>query len=125
MINGNQINGVHPADNLEEIRNYISAAAPPVLFEVRTPSIKIINPSVSLPSQDDSQANRELAESRMKAYMQLVAKSGAQVTAGALRLAGIDGVTITDAVVKLGGSTVGIATTTILEYPYIGEVVWE
>jgi uncharacterized phage protein gp47/JayE len=26
VINGNQINGVHPVDNLEEIRNYISAA---------------------------------------------------------------------------------------------------
>jgi hypothetical protein len=61
----------------------------------------------------------------MRAYMQLIAKPGALITAGALRLAVIDGITITDTVIKLGGSTVGIATTTILEYPYIGEVTWE
>jgi uncharacterized phage protein gp47/JayE len=125
VINGNQIDGVHPVDNLTEVRNYINNNAPPVLFEVRTPIIISINPSASLLSQEDSQTNRELAANRMKTYMQLVAKPGAQVTAGALRLAVIDGVTITDATVKLGGSTVGIATTTILEYPYIGEVTWE
>jgi uncharacterized phage protein gp47/JayE len=125
VIKGNQINGVQQVDNLAEVRNYISGEAPPVLFEVRTPNIMPLNPSASLPPQEDSQANRELAESRMRAYMQLVAKPGALITAGALRLAVIDGITITDAVIKLGGSTVGIATTTILEYPYIGEVSWE
>ncbi|MDR0719004.1 MAG: baseplate J/gp47 family protein [Treponema sp.] len=125
VINGSQIDGVHPVDNLPEVRNYISNNAPPVLFEVRTPDIKPINPAASLPSLEDSQSNRELAENRMKMFMQLVAKPGAKVTAGALRLAVIDGVTITDATVKLGGSTVGIFTTTILEYPYIGAVTWE
>jgi hypothetical protein len=61
----------------------------------------------------------------MKTYMQLIAKPGAQITAGALRLAVIDGVAITDATVYLDGSAAGIATTTILEYPYIGEIIWE
>jgi uncharacterized phage protein gp47/JayE len=125
VINGNQINGVHPVDNLAEVRNYISDAAPPVLFEVRTPLIKSVNPRAALPPEEDSQANRELAENRMKAYTRAVAMPGARVTAGALRQAVIDGVTITDATVALGGSTVGIITTTILEYPYIGEITWE
>jgi uncharacterized phage protein gp47/JayE len=125
VINGNQINGVHPVDNLTEVRNYISNVAPPVIFTVRTPDIIAINPSVSLPSPEDSQANRKLTESRMKTYMQTVARPGARVTAGALRQAVIDGITITEATVRLGGSAVGIATTTILEYPYIGEVTWE
>lgn len=125
VIKGNQINGVHPVDNLAEVRDYINNNAPPVLFEVRTPVIIPINPSATLPPREDSLANRELAVSRVKAYMQAVAKPGAQVTAGALRPAVIDGVTITDITVRLGGSTVGIATTTILEYPYIGEVTWE
>jgi uncharacterized phage protein gp47/JayE len=125
VINGNQIDGIYPVGNLAEVRNYINNIAPPVLFEVRTPNIIPINPSASLPPQEDSQANRELAVNRMKTYIQLVAKPGAQVTAGALRLAIIDGVTITDATIKLGDSIVGIATTTILEYPYIGEVTWE
>jgi uncharacterized phage protein gp47/JayE len=124
-LKGNQIDGVHPVDNLEEVRNHINNNAPPVLFEVRTPNIVPINPSASLPANEDSQASRELAANRMKAYMQLIAKPGAKITAGALRLAVIDGVTITDITVKLGGSTVGVATTTILEYPYIGEVTWE
>jgi uncharacterized phage protein gp47/JayE len=125
VIKGNQINGVHPVDNLAEVRNYVSSNAPPVLFEVRTPDIISINPSASLPPQEDSLANREIVVNRMKAYMQVAAKPGAKITAGALRLAVIDGVTITDVTIKLGGSTVGIATTTILEYPYIGEVTWE
>jgi uncharacterized phage protein gp47/JayE len=125
VLKGNQIDGVHPVDNLVEVRDYINSNAPPVLFEVRTPSIIPINPSASLLHQEDSQENRELAVNRMKAYMQVAARPGAQITAGALRLAVIDGVTITDITVKLGGSTVGITATTILEYPYIGEVTWE
>ncbi|GHV76510.1 tail protein [Spirochaetia bacterium] len=125
VIKGNQIDGIQPVDNLTEVINYISENAPPVSFEVRTPEIISINPSASLLIQEDSQAYRELAENRMKAYMQLVAKPGTQITAGALRLAVIDGVTITGATVRIGGSTAGIATTTILQYPYIGEVIWE
>jgi uncharacterized phage protein gp47/JayE len=125
VINGNQIDGVYPVDNLAEVRNYINNAAPPVLFEVRTPDIIPLNPSASLPPQEDSQENRELAVNRMKTYMQLIAKPGAQVTAGALRLAAIDGVTITGITAALGGSTAGTVQTTILEYPYLGEVTWE
>lgn len=125
VINGNQIDGVYPVDNILEVKNYIHTVAPPVLFEVRTPAILLLNPLASLPGNENSRPNRKLAEDRMKTYMQLVAKPGAQVTAGALRLAVIDGVTITDAAVYLGGSTAGIATTTILEYPYIGEIIWE
>ncbi|MDR0583609.1 MAG: baseplate J/gp47 family protein [Treponema sp.] len=125
VINGNQINGVYPVDNLAEVRNYISEVAPPVLFEVRTPAIIPVNPSASLPPQEDSQENRELAVNRIKTYMQFVAYPGARITAGALRLAAIDGVTITDITVSLGGSTAGIMPTTILEYPYIGEVSWD
>jgi len=125
VIKGNQIDGVHPVDNLAEVRNYISKVAPPVLFEVRTPKIISVNPSISLPPLEDSQANRELAEARMKTWMQLATKPGVQITAGALRMAVIDGVTITDTTVKLSGDTVGIVSTTILEYPYIGEIIWE
>jgi len=40
-------------------------------------------------------------------------------------MAVIDGVTITNTTIKLGGSTTGIITTTILEYPCIGEIQWE
>ena len=125
VIKGNQIDGVHPVDNLAVVRNYINNVAPPVLFEVRTPGIVFINPSASLLSLEDSQLNRELAENRIRTWMQSVAKPGVQITAGALRLAVIDGVTITDATVKLNDSTVGIISTTILEYPCIGEIIWE
>jgi uncharacterized phage protein gp47/JayE len=125
VIKGNQIDGVHPVDNLQEVRNYISSNAPPVLFEVRTPDIKPLNPVASLPPQEDSQPNRELAENRMKVFLQLAAKPGAKITAGSLCLAVIDEVTITDTTVKLGGSTVGVFTTIILEYPYIRAVTRE
>jgi uncharacterized phage protein gp47/JayE len=125
VINGNQINGVSPVSNLDEVRAYIDEVAPPVIFEVRTPQIINLNPHVSLPAEEDTQHNRELAESRMKAYLQLIAIPGGRVTAGALRTSVIDGVDITDAVVKLEGDATGIVTTTILQYPYIGDVIWE
>jgi uncharacterized phage protein gp47/JayE len=125
VINGNQIDGVRPVGNLEEVRNYIRSVAPPVLFEVRSPRIIPVTPSITLPAQEDSQANRDLAVSRMKAWAQLTTRPGVQITAGALRLAVIDGVTITAATVTLDGSTAGIVSTTIFEYPYIGEILWE
>ena len=125
VIKGNQISGVYPVGNLAEVRGYISNVAPPVLFDVRTPEIIPVNPSASLPPQEDSQANRELAEARMKAWMQLTARPGVQVTAGALRLAVIDGAAITNATVRLRGDVAGIVATTVLEYPYIGEIAWE
>jgi len=125
VINGNQIDGVHPVGNLAEVRDYISTVAPPVLFDVKTPEIIHINPSVSLMPEEDSQTNRELAETRMKTWMQIAAKPGVQITAGALRLSIIDGITITNAMVKLDDSTAGIVATTILEYPCIGEIIWE
>jgi len=125
VIIGNQFDGVYPVGNLSEVRDYISSVAPPVLFDVRTPEIIHVNPSVSLPPEEDTLANRELAETRIKTWMQFTAKPGVKITAGALRLAVIDGIMITDVIVRLGGSTAGIVAATILEYPYIGEIIWD
>lgn len=125
VINGNQINGISPVSNIDEIKNYMNEVAPPILFEVRTPEIINLNPTVTLPLAEDNHGNRELAVNRMKAYMQILAKPGVSVTAGALRTSIIDGVAITDATVKIGGSITGIMPTTILQYPYIGVVTWE
>ncbi|MDR2942777.1 MAG: baseplate J/gp47 family protein [Treponema sp.] len=125
VINGNQMNGVSPVQNISEIKNYINEVAPPILFEVRTPEIINLNPTVALPTTEDSQENRELSINRMKTYMQILAHPGVSVTAGALRTSIIDGVAITDATVKIGGSVTGIMPTTILQYPYIGAVTWD
>jgi uncharacterized phage protein gp47/JayE len=124
VINGSQADGVSPVTNLEGIKNYISENAPPVMFEVRTPDIISLNPSVTLPLAEDTRSNRKLAEERMEAYLQIIARPGERVTAGALRAAIIDGVDITDAAVKLNGDAAGIVQTTIFQYPYIGEVSW-
>jgi len=125
VVKGNQMDGVHQVDNLAEVQNYISDVSPFITFEVRTPTLVPINPSIALAVHEDSQANRDLAETRIKRFLQLSAKPGTQVTAGSLRLAMIDGVTITDAAVKINGSTAGIASTTILQYPVLGELAWE
>ena len=124
-INGTQAEGVHPVDNLAQVRGHIETAAPPVIFEVRSPAVVRVNPSAALLPGEDSLANRELAESRMTAWMQLAAMPGAQITAGALRLAAIDGVDITECTVRIGGSPAGTVETTIMEYPAIGSVSWE
>jgi hypothetical protein len=125
VINGNQMNGVYEVANLEIVTDYISEVAPPVMFTVRTPEILHLNPALSLLAHEDTQLNRDTAVSRIKAFLQLVAMPGIQITAGALRTAVIDGVSITDATVKLNGDTTGIVNTTILQYPYIGEALWE
>jgi uncharacterized phage protein gp47/JayE len=125
VINGNQLNGVFPIDNIAQVTEYINEVAPPVIFTVRTPEILQLNPAVSLLPFEDKQENRAIVVNRMKAYLQLVAMPGVQVTAGALREAIIDGVTITEARVKLNGDTTGIITTTILQYPCLGDVSWE
>jgi hypothetical protein len=105
--------------------SYINEVAPPVLFTVRNPAIVNINPAITLSAQEDTQSNRELAESRIRTYMHMTAKPGALITAGALKTAVIDGVAITDAGVKIGGSVIGAVPTTILEYPYTGVVTWD
>lgn len=125
VINGNQIAGVSPVANIQEVKSSINEVSPPILFEVRTPEIVNLNPAVSLPAVEDTQHNRELAEQRMRAFLQLIAKPGERVTAGSLRTAIIDGVDITDAVVKLADDPTGIIYTNILQYPYFGNVSWE
>jgi len=125
VINGNQLDGVNPVGNLLDITDYINQNAPPLAFTVRTPQIITLNPVVSLLTQEDSQENRDLAENRMRKYLQLTAKPGFLTTAGTLRDSIIDGIIISDATVKLDGSPNGTMPTTILQYPYLGVVSWE
>ncbi|MDR2509323.1 MAG: baseplate J/gp47 family protein [Spirochaetaceae bacterium] len=125
VINGNQFDGVSPVGGLDTVRDYISDNAPPVMFTVRSPAIVNLNPKVTLSQNEDTLQNRERAVERLKGYMQVIAMPGIKITAGALRTAIIDGVDITDAQVFLNDDIVGIVNTTILEYPYIGEVTWQ
>jgi len=125
VINGNQISGVHQVRNLETVFNYISTVSPPVIFDVRTPSLIPINPEIKLKPFENTQQNIELVEMRLKVYLQQIAKPGIQITSGMLKTAIVDGVTITDAVIKLAGNITGIIKTTILEYPVLGVIAWE
>jgi uncharacterized phage protein gp47/JayE len=125
VINGNQFDGVNQVGNLTDVTKYINEYAPLVAFTVRTPEIITFNPSVALLSHEDSQSNRELAINRIRAFLQLTAKPGYCVTAGSLRDSIVDGITISEAVVKLAEDPAGKINTTILQYPVIGEVLWE
>jgi hypothetical protein len=124
VLGGSQMNGVRPVANIEEVTGYLNNVAPPVLFTVRTPELIRLNPNVSLPPREDTWENRMTAASRMLAFLQLVAMPGVRVTAGSLREAIIDGVMITGATVRLRGDITGVVTTTILQYPCLGEVTW-
>ena len=125
VISGNQRDGVGPVGGLDAVRERVRSLAPPVIFAVRSPAIVAVSPSASLPAAEDSLENRGLAEGRMLAWMQAEARPGARVTAGALRLAAIDGVEITDIDVRIGGAADGTVETSVLEYPWLGEVAWE
>ena len=124
VISGSQATGVSPVGNLETVYAYIADVAPPVLFTVQSPEIINLNPVAALRREEDTLANRALAVSRMAAYLRRTAKPGAEITAGALRQAAIDGVSVSDAEVLLNGSNIGTVSASILQYPYIGEVVW-
>jgi uncharacterized phage protein gp47/JayE len=124
VINGSQAKGVFPVRNLKAVADYIGEIAPPVIFTVQSPQIISLNPVAALRQGEDSLANRSLAEDRMKAYLQRVARPGVEITAGALRQAVIDGVAVSGVEVRLNGSATGIVSTSILQYPFIGELVW-
>ncbi|MDR1316534.1 MAG: baseplate J/gp47 family protein [Spirochaetales bacterium] len=124
-IHGNQFDGVAPVGSLSLVTNYISAVAPPVLFTVRTPEIVSIDPEIALLPGEDTLQNRDTAAARLKTYLQATAAPGGGYTAGNLRDAIIDGVTITAAAVKIDGSAGGRVETTILQYPVVGDITWE
>jgi hypothetical protein len=125
VVNGNQRDGVSAVGGVDAVRAYIRDRAPPVMFSVRSPAIVAVNPSATLPIAEDSLSNRDLATDRMTAWMQTETRPGARITAGALRLAAIDGVDITDIEVRIGGAADGTVNASPLEYPWIGEVAWE
>jgi len=125
VINGNQRDGVNAVGGIDAVRDHIRDRAPPVMFAVRSPAVIAVNPAASLPPAEDSLANRSLAEDRMLAWMQVEARPGARITAGALRLAAIDGVAITDIDVRIGGAADGVLEAATLEYPWLGEVAWK
>ena len=125
VIGGNQIDGVTQAGSLALVTEYISTVAPPVLFTVRTPELIPLDPVIALLPAEDTLFNRDLAVSRFKTYLEATAAPGARYTAGMLREAIIDGVTISGATVKLSGSTVGEVQTTILQLPVSGDITWD
>lgn len=125
VINGNQIDGVHPVGNLEIVSEYITQVAPPILFTVRTPELISMNPVISLLPEEDSLENRGIVSNRLLTYLQATSTPGGSYTAGQLRDAIIDGVIISSAAVKINGSTTGEIKTTILQYPVLGELSWE
>ncbi|MCL2245076.1 MAG: baseplate J/gp47 family protein [Treponema sp.] len=124
VINGSQQSGVFQVYNLSAVRDYISTVSPPIIFDVRTPALISINPEIKLLPQEDSQENRDMAEIRLKTYLQYTAEPGVHVTSGALRESIIDGVKITNATVKISGDITGSLKTTILEYPVLGKITW-
>jgi hypothetical protein len=107
------------------VSEYISAAAPPVLFTVRTPDLIPLDPVIALVPAEDTVSNRETAVNRLKTYLQATAAPGVRYTAGILREALIDGVIISGAAVKLDGSTAGAIETTVLQLPVLGAPAWE
>jgi uncharacterized phage protein gp47/JayE len=125
VIGGNQIDGVTQAGSLALVTEYISTVAPPVLFTVRTPDLIPLDPVIALLPAEDTLFNRDLAVSRLKTYLEATAAPGARYTAGMLREAIIDGVTISGATVKLSGSTAGEVQTTLLQLPVLGDLSWE
>jgi hypothetical protein len=58
-------------------------------------------------------------------YLQALARPGFQVSAGNLKTAIVDGIQLTGSTVRINGSTGGVIPATVLQYPVLGEVLWE
>jgi uncharacterized phage protein gp47/JayE len=125
VIGGNHVDGIVPVGNLALITDYISEVAPPVLFTVRTPALMPLSPAVRLLPAENTTSNRAIVTGRLKNYLQTASSPGMTCTAGMLREAVIDGVAISDAVVKLNGSESGYTAATILELPVSGDISWD
>jgi hypothetical protein len=125
VIGGNQMDGITQVGNLALVAEYISTVAPPVLFTVRTPDLLPLDPAIALLPEEDTLSNRTLAVSRLETYLEATAVPGFRYTAGMLREAVIDGVTISGAAVKINGSASGEVQSTILQLPVLGETAWE
>jgi hypothetical protein len=125
VAGGNQIDGITRVDNLDMVRDHLNDVAPPVLFTVRTPELFPLSPAISLLPEEDYMTNRELVLERLKLFLQVTSAPGKKYTAGMLREAAIDGVSISGGIIKLAGSTTGEAATTILQLPVLGDVTWE
>lgn len=124
VVGGNQIDGVLQVGNLSIVHNYIDTVAPPVIYTVKTPDLVPINPSIALSPAEDTTENREIVLGRLQTFLQATASPGYSYSAGQLRDAIIDGIIITDATVLIDGSISGIVSTTVLEYPVLGDVSW-
>lgn len=120
-IHGNQIDGVEQVHNITEIKSYIEQYAPPVIFTVATPELVEVKPTIHLFEGENTVSNRNLALQRLKVYLNAKAEPGCTVTQAALQSAITDGVTISKAMLTLSG---GEVSTTVLQYPVLGEVSW-
>jgi uncharacterized phage protein gp47/JayE len=123
VINGNQFTGVRHVGGLKTVSDYIAEVGPPVLFTVQTPEIIALNPVVALPPGEDTLITRETVVTRIKTWLQRSARPGAAVSAEEIKAA-IAGGGVSGAAVKLNGGS-GILPLSILQYPCIGELVWE
>lgn len=120
-INGNQIDGVNPVQNLGMVQSYIEAVSPPILFTVQTPILIEIIPSIHLLQEEDTVTNRELVGQRLKAYLNVKAVPGISFTQELLKSVIVDGIIITDATLTLPE---GKIETTVLQYPILGTIIW-
>jgi hypothetical protein len=125
VIGGNHVDEITQVGNLDMVTNHINTVAPPILFTVRTPDLLPLNPTIALRPTEDTLFTRDLATSRLRTFLEVTDAPGFQYTAGMLREAIIDGVTIRGATVKLNGSTTGEVQPTILQLPVLGEIIWE
>lgn len=122
VISGNHFDGIHQVGNLSVVTSYIDSVAPPVIYTVKTPDLKSINMKITLLAAENSLQNQGTIKKRIKAYLNASAIPGVRYTEGSFRDVIVDGVQISFAQVQFLNSSGGEFTTTILEYPTLGEV---
>lgn len=122
VISGDHFHGISQVGNLSVVTDYLDSVVPPVLYTVRTPSLRPIDMTITLLATESSSENHGIVENRLKTYLNASARPGVRYTEGSFHDAIVDGVKISFAKVELTNGSAGEFTTTVLEYPVWGTV---
>lgn len=120
VIGGNTVDGITRVVDLESVKEYLERLIPLSIFTIQTPELIDINPGISI--TPNTTENQDTMKSRIRKYLDAYARPGATITAAALRNAIVDGFAIIEAEVTIDGSTAGERSSTILQYPVLGEI---
>lgn len=76
VISGDHFKGISQVGNLSVVTAYIDSVAPPVMYTVRTPTLKPIRMTVTLLAIESTSENQGIVRNRINGYLNASARPG-------------------------------------------------